>query len=728
MKKSKPDKKSGQTNNRLQSISQIPGSRLWLFRLVALVGIPIIFFSLLEFSLRLIDFGYTSAALIKTNGNDTDYVRDNSAFAYRFFPRQLAPEFVPLRFKADKPDGVFRIFILGGSAAQGIPDPAYSFGRILDVMLQVRYPDEQFEIFSLAMTAINSHVVLEIAKDCAEYDPDLIVVYMGNNEVIGPYGPGSVFSPIISNGFLLDLTISLKTTKIAQLLTLGMEKLNILGPPYKRWKGMEMFLQNQVQINDPMLEVTYRNFKDNLEELNQIAYDNNIKIIYSTVVSNLKDNPPFNSVHSEDLQTSDMQKWNDLYFSGSAYEEAGDYKSAIAKYLEAMKIDSLYADLHYRLGKCYWHTGSFVEAGESYKRAREYDNNRFRADDRINEIIRNAAAEITGTTFLADALAAIEQQSPYRISGKEFLHEHVHLNFKGNYQIALTVLNELEQMDYGILKDQRPENTVQISDSLCAAHLAYNNYEHHRIRESVLNGFIKEPPFTNQLYHSETVEKLENELDSLRNVIQVLGLNETESNFEFALRERPSDWLLHNKFADFLASDEVRKYRKALEHFQFVLEQIPHDYNAYVKRGVVLGKLGRLQESLDDFQRALKINPAIAGAYFNSGLIYQKLNKNELAVESYEKAVYYEPAHSKAYNNLAFIFSRQGDVSKTFAIIEEGLINSPDDLLLNYNKAIYLYKFGRKQEAIEQLRHTAHFAPGEMMIQNKLNEWLRKEN
>ena len=142
------------------------------------------------------------------------------------FPDRLAQEFVPIRCEAEKPDDVIRVFILGGSAAQGIPDPAYSFSRILNVMLKIKYPDQKFEILPMAMTAINSHVVLEIAKDCIEYDPDLFIVYLGNNEVVGPYGPGTMLTPIISNKFLLELTIQLKKTKISQLVTKVIEHLN----------------------------------------------------------------------------------------------------------------------------------------------------------------------------------------------------------------------------------------------------------------------------------------------------------------------------------------------------------------------------------------------------------------------------------------------------------------------------------------------------------------------
>ena len=45
-----------------------------------------------------------------------------------------------------------------------------------------------FEVVNTAVTAINSHVVREIASDLEEIESDLWIVYMGNNEVYGPFG------------------------------------------------------------------------------------------------------------------------------------------------------------------------------------------------------------------------------------------------------------------------------------------------------------------------------------------------------------------------------------------------------------------------------------------------------------------------------------------------------------------------------------------------------------
>ncbi|MEJ2052592.1 MAG: tetratricopeptide repeat protein [Calditrichaceae bacterium] len=579
MKKINSAKSKDNHRERLQITSQISITRLWIFRLAAFIVIPVFFFILLEFSLRIFHFGYPSTALVESKENGITYVHENSAFVYRFFPKRLAREFTPLRFQAEKSSDVFRIFILGGSAAQGTPDAAYSFGRILDVMLQLRYPDTKFEILSLAMPAINSHVVLEIAEDCVKYDPDLFIVYLGNNEVIGPYGPGTILTPIFSNISLLRFLIKLKATKIYQLINLTMGKMHLLNSPYQQWKGMEMFLKNQVRLNDPELEITYNNFRSNLENINQISCENNIKILYSTVASNLKDSPPFNSVHRKDIKISDLKEWNQLYTSGSVREIAGEYKTAIANYLKAVEIDSEYADLQYKLGRCYWNTSKFQKARRHFVYAREYDANRFRADNRINKIIRRSASAIMGTTFLADAVSQIERKSPHGIPGNKFLLEHVHLNFEGNYQVARTILNQIKLIFPTRIKNQKIDESIQITDSLCAAYLAYNNYEKHRILELVLNGFIRQPPFTNQLNHKETIKDLESELDSIQLVIQSQDSNQMAKTYEDALQKRPSDWLLHYKYAGYLADDNVAKYQKAVHQYEYVIQAVPHDPN-----------------------------------------------------------------------------------------------------------------------------------------------------
>jgi hypothetical protein len=137
---------------------------------------------------------------------------------------------------ATKPHGTYRIFVLGESAAMGDPDSAYGFSRYLEVMLRARFPSMKFAVVNTGSVAINSHVVLRIAEGRADQKPDLYIIYSGNNEVVGPYGPGTMLT---SGGMSMPVvrsSIFFRSTRIGQLLT-------SLGTKKREWHGMEMFVR-----------------------------------------------------------------------------------------------------------------------------------------------------------------------------------------------------------------------------------------------------------------------------------------------------------------------------------------------------------------------------------------------------------------------------------------------------------------------------------------------------
>ncbi len=241
--------------------------RKWMFRLAAVFVIPALFFAVLEGGLRLGGYGYPTGFFLGPDAEGT--YATNPQFGWRFFPRALARK-PDQCFIAAKSAATIRIFVLGGSAAQGIPEPSLSFGRILDGMLSECYPDVKFEVVNVAMTAINSHVTRETARDCATHEPDLFIVYLGNNEVVGPYGPGTVFQNWSPSLNFIRTNIWLKSTRTGQLLGNVMRHFrstNDVGS----WQGMEMFLHSRVAADDARLAAVYGNFQRNLRDICGIA-------------------------------------------------------------------------------------------------------------------------------------------------------------------------------------------------------------------------------------------------------------------------------------------------------------------------------------------------------------------------------------------------------------------------------------------------------------------------
>ena len=313
-------------------------------------------------------------------------------------------------------------------------------------MLREKYPGVRFEVVNTAIVATNSHVVRRIAFDCARHEPDLIVVYLGNNEVVGPFGAGTVFAPLSDRLALIRLGISFKATRVGQLLSNTVGRLR-KPPGPDVWTGMEMFLGNQVRFDDPSLHTVYRHFRSNLEDIRDAGVGSGAKVIISSVGSNLADSPPFASLHRADLSEAELERWQECYDRGIGHEEKQEPEAAVAAYLEAAEIDETFADLQYRIATCCRQLGEFDRARDHYVKAREHDSLRFRADHQINAIIESVATGGSGDDVrFVDAVAALQAASPQGIPGATHFHEHVHMKFAGNYLVARAILGQAEEL------------------------------------------------------------------------------------------------------------------------------------------------------------------------------------------------------------------------------------------------------------------------------------------
>jgi hypothetical protein len=215
-------------------VSGVSRRRKWTFRFLAASFVPLLFLTFLEIGLRFAGFGEATSFFVPVKEG---VYATNPHFGWRFFPPAAARAPVESELAAVKPAGTYRIFVLGSSAAQGYPNPAFSFGRMLSAMLREQFPGRRFEVVNAAMTAVNSHVVLPIARECAAHQPDLFVVYMGNNEVVGPYGAGSAFLGFSPHLPLIRASILAKSTRtgqLAQTLLVGQDDARAWSTAWRR--------------------------------------------------------------------------------------------------------------------------------------------------------------------------------------------------------------------------------------------------------------------------------------------------------------------------------------------------------------------------------------------------------------------------------------------------------------------------------------------------------------
>ena len=307
-------------------------------RLFAMIFIPLLVLGGLELGLRLFGYGYDTHFFREIQIDGQNYYVPNEKFSYRFFPPVLARATLPFQFAAEKATNSYRIFLFGESAAVGDPDPTYGVGQYLEVLLRERYPGTDFQVICVALTAVDSSTILPIARECARHQGDLWLIYMGNNEMVGPFGAETSYGLHAPSLGVIRTVLAIKSTRIGQLLDALGRHLRKNSSTPKKWGGMEMFANNRLGYDDPARLRAYANFKGNLEDILRAAHKADVPVILSTVAVNMKDCAPFASIHAAGLTTNQESAWNEFYQQGVDLEAAGSF-SRCARPISAGRKD-----------------------------------------------------------------------------------------------------------------------------------------------------------------------------------------------------------------------------------------------------------------------------------------------------------------------------------------------------------------------------------------------------
>lgn len=521
--------------------SERPRWRTWLLVVASAIVVPALILIFVEVALRVCGVGTDTSVTRPCTDHGRPAFCDNQSFSAAFFPPGMLRTPRPYAIPAAKAPRTFRIFVLGESAAWGEPDPTFGFARYLEVMLRASFPSVRFEVINTGTTAINSNVMVPITKDLAQHQPDLFLIYAGGNEVVGPYGPGTVLTPAALSLPAIRAKIFFNSTRIGQLVA----KVSSGGQKPAQWRGMEMFMDQQVRADSPQLQAAYDNFGGNLRDIIAVARKAGAQVLLSTIATNVKDCAPFASLHREGIRQEELEQWDALVQKGEASEQAGRLAEALKAYVAAAEIDSQYAELQFRIARCLWAIGDFNHARERYLLAQELDTLRFRADKGINETIRSIGGNAGSGVALVDSNAIFEQESEHGVPGSNLFYEHVHMNPAGNYLIARSLFQKIVGMLASGSETAPPEITVPTQEQ-CERLLGLTAYDRSRIVNMELRK-MQHPPFTNQLNHDDEVSALERESKSLK-----VEYGETIAQYQWAIFENPDDRLLHLNYGFFL--------------------------------------------------------------------------------------------------------------------------------------------------------------------------------
>ncbi len=680
---------------------------------------PLLFVVLLETGLRLAGYGVSSGFLREERIKDRDVFVPNLRVAERFFGKQMARQ--PQSFLVDrsKPAGVFRIVVFGESAAFGDPAPEFGLSRVLRVLLEHRYPGRRFEVVNAAMTGINSHAILPIARDSVRLDADAWIVYMGNNEVVGPFGAGTVFGPKVPALPLIRGSLALKATRTGQLLDDLKDRLD--PPPAGRdeWGGMTMFVENKVALDDPRMASVHANFRRNLRDILDVAASWKVPVILSTVAVNLKDCAPFASLHRPGLGVEALAAWDRGFAAGAAAQEAADWIGALDAFGEAATTDDRHAELQFRMGRCLLALGRDSEANERFQKARDLDALRFRCDGQMNEIVHEAALSRDGVVFV-DSARTLDAASPGGVSGNELFHEHVHLRYEGNYLLARTLAEQVAGI-YDGAAGRTPESRW-LSAEECAERLALADWNRHVDALTIL-ARINDPPFTFQYDHARQVERMSEAIRRLAQSILPDALKALDPMYRRAVDAATVDPVPLTLWTS--ASERAGQLESAVETARRAVELDPFDASNWHKLGHLCAETGKTDEAIAALRQSLRLDPGGYWAGNALGLVLAKEKRFEEAAAVYSATLRKRPGFGLAHLGLGTVLESMGRTNEARIHFEEALdhrVLTPDGL---GRLGQFSYSRGRYAEAVTNFADAVRLDPADPQLRLNLAQSLK---
>lgn len=605
------------TSKKRSPVKKFP---VWFY--VILILIPFLFVILLESGLRFFNYGKDFTTFVEISDQFSNTLFFNPKLPQKFFSSSVPiPSVIPDGFDKIKKENTFRIFVLGESTVAGFPYlPNASFPRFLKRKLQMVFPSNNIEVINLGVSAVNTIFIRDIIDDVISQKPDLIIFYAGHNEYYGAYGAAS--NDLTSaSPFFARLSVSLKDYKVFQLLiniidwvqsVINKEKENNDGKTLMASMAGEKLVEKDSEVYKNGIE----QFSENFEYIISECKKNNIKILTSTLTSNLRQHP---------LVTLTQKK----HKSVKIFEEA-EYELRANNLANAKKL--------------------FISSKDN-------DAVMFRAPERINEIIKELTEKYKEPLIKIDSV--FYSKSTNGITGFDLFVDHLHPNISGYKIIAdefykvikdqnyvKTETNNFEREDEieKILKYEFPFTRLDSVYSQIQIDLLLNSYPF-KENLNIVSYFrnLKLKNLTDTLAAKAVLKEISWE-DAHSKLAEYYFLKKDYSSFykeaNVLLEDKPFDRYTYAAAAEKLLS--VKEYGYSKNILLKLFRNLPDKYSAK-KLGDILLVENNAHSGIRFYNEALKFDDKDPELYFNLSKAYFKINDLENALLHIKKCLQISP-------------------------------------------------------------------------------------
>ncbi|MCK5492421.1 MAG: hypothetical protein KAJ14_04850 [Candidatus Omnitrophica bacterium] len=473
-------------------------------------------------------------------------------------------------FSVVKKKSVIRIFILGGSVAE-------LYGKDLSLRLGFKClaPDISFEIINCGIGGYDSYRVLLVEKEILNYDPDLIIIFSGNNE----YYASAKFSPI---AYSLNKILS----KLWSYRKLQGQVSRLLS-----YVGIEQFRNRERRLID---------YRKNIIRIVKKAKNKKIPIILNTLPFNMRDCPP--SGMSYPLNKEIIRS---MYLL-----DKKDYHSAVevlTKYLEYNSESSLG---FFYLGKAYDRINDYKRAKENYLKGFHLRDSLWeRATSESNKIIRNIGNRENIT--IVDLEQVFINKSSNGLMGRELLRDNCHWWEDCNLIVSYSILEAMfknKDSYRQIFGNSLYEFNLPIPKTLTMQERGKNKKEIRMLREHCVWSLLVSDFYEiSVLYSMETLFYLNPK------VLWDIQYSKENIYEEFMKDRTMREYIIENgidkKWPLIICSvgETYRRlglFKEALSYFNHSIELDKYNYLPYVGKALLFSALGDKHNALINFEHA----------------------------------------------------------------------------------------------------------------------------
>ena len=583
----------------------------WFY--AVLVLLPIVFLIILEIFLRAVNYGYNFDQWV--DAGEGKYIINPNIGKKYFTNIGFNPKTIEDVFDQQKKANSFRVFVLGGSSAEGYPFiPMGSFSRYIRRRLELVYPSTKIEVVNISMTAVNSYTVLDLLPGVLEQKPDLILIYAGHNEYYGALGVGSLesFGP---SRTLAKLILYLNKFKITQFVRNSVHWFSsFFASGDNKSSGTlmsRMAKDKYILLNSKMFDAGLEQFKDNLTDILQMIHDKGVPVLLGRLASNLKDQKPFISVNTPGYKNADQ-----------VYEEAQN---------------SL-------------RNNNIAKADSLFRLAKDLDALRFRAPEKINKIVDDLGKKFHVATVPIDSI--FDSASPDGIVGNNLIVDHLHPNIKGYQLIGKAFYDSMEKLDY-LPITEGPKIPFNKQDSLTVANFIFTKLDTVMGTDNVIIlkndwPYVKNERALSNFNHEDFVN-----LFQPRNFIDSIAMEKAIGNLTWARAH-----LMTATY--FLRRDNVKEY---LKYMNALIYQYPN--------------LRNLDYALKYFYKRKEIDLADYTPK-RDGLMALYMGNFDNAIIYLTKAYKSSPEDPLVLYSLSSAYSKKKDFKTALSLINKCLMVNPN--------------------------------------------------